>query len=131
MTKITIVEDDQKLANIYKNRLEIEGFSVSVVDDSSAFDILVREKPDLLLLDIFMPNVSGLTILEKLRSDKSFDLMPILILTNDEKAEDMEKAVTLGIHGYVLKAETSLDALVTRVREVLEDKTASSATPTP
>ena len=131
MAKIAIVEDDQKLANIYKNRLTLEGYEVSTLDNNTAYDDLNRNKPDLLLLDIFMPNVSGLTILEKLRQDHVFDLMPILILTNDDRAEDMERAVKLGIHGYVLKAETSLDALVSRVRDVLSDKAASSAPPTP
>ncbi|MDP2632988.1 MAG: response regulator [Candidatus Curtissbacteria bacterium] len=122
MAKIAIIEDDTRLAEIYQKMLGLEGYEVFIVSNINAVETLRKNKPDLLLLDIFMPKVNGLIILEEIRRDNFFDLMPILMLTNDERAEDMEKAVTLGIHGYVLKAETSMEALIARIKSILAEK---------
>ena len=63
MAKIIIVEDDLKVANIYKNRLIAEGHQAEIATDIQAVDLIEREKPDLVLLDILMPKVNDLTIL--------------------------------------------------------------------
>ena len=125
MAKIIVVEDDFNLANSYKAKLEEEGFGVKIVGDSEAVATIRAEKPDLILLDIFMPNVSGLSILRELRSDLEFENLSVLVLTNDAKAGDMEQAIALGVDGYILKAETDLGGLAARVKSILENKQAN------
>lgn len=127
MSKLIVVEDDFNLANSYKAKLEGEGYEVKIVADKDAVAAIRQDKPDLVLLDIFMPNVSGLSILKELRSDLDFESLSVLILTNDAKAGDMEQAIALGVDGYILKAETDLGALAERVRSILENKKNSQA----
>src|SRR3990167_5556598 len=119
MAEIVIVEDDFDLANTYKTRLGAENYVVKIVDDREAVSFISQEKPDLVILDILMPNVSGLSILRELRDNPQFETLPVLILTNDEKTADVEQAVKIGVDGYILKAETGLDDLVKMVREPL------------
>lgn len=119
MAKIIIVEDDMNLADLYQKRLVKEGYEAQIVMDRDAVAKISETKPDLVLLDIFMPNISGINILKTLRTMTGLEQVHILILTNDEKADDMETAVSLGVDGYILKAETSLEALITRVKEIL------------
>ena len=126
MAEIVIVEDDFDLANTYKTRLGAENYVVKIVDDREAVSFISQEKPDLVILDILMPNVSGLSILRELRDNPQFETLPVLILTNDEKTADVEQAVKIGVDGYILKAETGLDDLVKRVRELLLVKESAS-----
>lgn len=122
MAKIIIVEDDMNLANSYKTKLDGEGHEVMVVGDVDAVSTIKAQKPDLVLLDIFMPNISGLSILRELRADLEVENVAVLVLTNDAKASDMETAIKMGVDGYILKAETDLGSLVTRVKAILDDK---------
>jgi DNA-binding response OmpR family regulator len=122
MAKIIIVEDDFNLANTYKARLTEEGYDVKIVGDKEAVNSILQEKPNLVLLDILMPDVSGLAILRELRDNPEFETLPVLVLTNDEKASDMEQAIKIGVDGYILKAETDLDSLVKRVGEFLASR---------
>ncbi|MBI2327951.1 response regulator transcription factor [Candidatus Curtissbacteria bacterium] len=122
MAKIIIVDDDFNVANSYKSKLISEGYEVEIVGDVDALSAIRAMKPDLVLLDIFMPNISGLLILRELRADSELASVSVLILTNDAKASDMDSAVKLGVDGYILKAETDSDALVGRVRAILEEK---------
>ena len=96
MAEIVIVEDDFDLANTYKTRLGAENYVVKIVDDREAVSFISQEKPDLVILDILMPNVSGLSILRELRDNPQFETLPVLILTNDEKTADVYSC------GYVL-----------------------------
>ena len=119
MAKIIIVEDDYNVANIYKNKLTEKGHDVKIVGDVAAVNEISQEKPDLVLLDILMPNVSGLSILRELRDNPEFENLPIIILTNVEKSNEIEQAVKLGVSGYLLKSEIDLESLSRRVEEFL------------
>lgn len=125
MAKIIVVEDDLNLANSYKAKLEQEGYQVKIVSDREAVTTIRQDKPDLVLLDIFMPNVSGISILRELRGDLEFETLSVLVLTNDAKAGDMEQAIALGVDGYILKAETDLGGLAARVKTIMENKLAN------
>jgi|SRR3989344_2165655 len=120
MAKIIIVEDDLKAASIYKQRLEEDGYAVEIVDDEGAFSKIQSEKPDLVLLDILMPKVSGMIILHQLKEDAELEDVPVLILTNVEDTNEVSEAIQLGASGYLVKAETNLDTLAQKVKDVLE-----------
>lgn len=120
--KVVIIEDDFKLANLYKGKLEEEGFGVEIFSDVEAVSKVKSSKPDLVILDLIMPKVSGLSILRELRADWELETLPVLIMTNVEGTEEMEQAIKLGVDGYLLKSEVDLDTLVNRVKTLLESR---------
>jgi len=126
MAKIIIVEDDLKIANIYKNRLTEEGHEVEIATDIEAVDLIANQKPDLVLLDILMPKVNGLTILREVKIRDELAEIPFLVLTNVEEATEVQQAIELGVSGYLVKADTSLDLLAQKVNEVLSSAAMAS-----
>jgi len=120
MANIVIVEDDLNVANVYKKRFEEDGHKVEITDDVGALDTIKNQKPNLILLDILMPKISGMTILRELKSDPDLEEIPVLILTNVEGTNELSQAVTLGASAYLVKADTNIDMLSAKVKEVLE-----------
>lgn len=119
MAKVVIVEDDLKTANVYQERLVREGYEAVIAQDTEAVSIVAKEKPDIVLLDILMPRVNGLTILREIKAQRELEHTPILILTNIEDAQEVMQAIELGASGYLVKADTSLDLLAQKVKQVL------------
>lgn len=122
MAKIIIVEDDIKLAQNYQQKLQQEGFEVKISEDAAAVETIRAEKPDLVLLDLLMPKVHGLTILRELKLDAALETIPVLILTNVEGANELSEAIAFGASGYLVKADTNLDILVSKVKEVISSQ---------
>ena len=122
MANIIIVEDDFKVADIYKKRLEEDGHKVEIIDDTGALDKIKSQKPDVVLLDLLMPKISGMTILRELKSDPNFEEIPVLILTNVEGTNELSQAIALGACAYLVKAETNIDILSAKVKEVIESE---------
>lgn len=127
MAKVIIVEDDVNLANIYKQKISAGGHEVSVIADRDAVLEITNQKPNLVLLDILMPNVSGLDILRELKADAATSGIPVLLLTNIAEDASIAKGLEFGAYGYLLKSETTPDAVLSRVNMTLEE----SAPPTP
>ena len=127
MAKVIIVEDDVNLANIYKQKISAGGHEVSVIADNEAVAQITSQKPNLVLLDILMPNVSGLDILREIKADASTSGIPVLLLTNVAEDASIAKGLELGAYGYLLKSETTPDAVLSRVNMTLEE----NAPPTP
>jgi len=119
MAKVIIVEDDVKLAQNYQQKLTQEGFEVKISEDVAAVETIRAEKPDLVLLDLLMPKVHGLTILRELKMDAELETIPVLILTNVEGANELSEAIAFGASGYLVKADTNLDILVSKVKEAI------------
>lgn len=115
--KILLVEDDQFLSSLLKNRLEKESLLVVVADDGQkALDILKKEKPDVVLLDLILPGISGFDVLEKIRAESTTKALPVIIISNLGQEEDRKKVAALGVADYFVKAETPIDILVEKVK---------------
>lgn len=127
MAKIIIVEDDVNLASIYQQKISSGGHEVMIVQDKDAVSAITVQKPDLVLLDIIMPNISGLDILRELKADPTTAGVPVLLLTNVAEDASIAKGLELGAYGYLLKSETTPDAVLSRVSMTLEE----SAPPKP
>ena len=83
MKKILIIEDDQNLLSNYQTELELRKFTVvSVIDGGKAVAAVEKENPDLILLDIMLPNMNGIDILEEVRNNDKFKTLPVIMLTN-------------------------------------------------
>ncbi len=116
--KILIVEDDSDILDIYKKRFELEGFSVvTAKDGEEAVAAAENEKPDLIMADILMPLMDGITMAEKImESDKS---AKIIFLTNVKDNEYMSKIKKAGKFDYLIKSELKIDEVVERAKEKL------------
>ena len=103
--KIMIVEDDELIRNMYKTKLEADGYTVAVVDNGGdAIPTVKAEKPDLVLLDVILPQLDGFTVLEELKSMTEIKDTPVIMLTNLGTEEDIEKGNKMGAVDYIVKA---------------------------
>ncbi|OGD92990.1 hypothetical protein A2697_05010 [Candidatus Curtissbacteria bacterium RIFCSPHIGHO2_01_FULL_41_44] len=121
MAKIIVVEDDPNLANLYSQKLEEGGHSVSIIADTEAVAKIQEQKPAIVLLDILMPNVNGLDILREIKSDPVTSGIPVLLLTNVAEDASIAKGLEFGAYGYLLKAETTPNQILARVNMTLEE----------
>lgn len=120
MKKILLVEDDLFLIDLYTTKLEQEGFSVEVSNDGE--DCLRRIKeniPDLVLLDIVLPNVDGWEILQKIRNDEKFKDLKIVILSNLSQKEEIEKGLKFNVEKYLVKAHYTPTEVVEEVKKII------------
>lgn len=118
--KILVIEDDRFLSSLMKARLEKEGYKVSqAFDGEEALSLLRQLKPDLIIMDLIMPKVSGFELLENVSVDPQLNHIPIMILSNLGQESDIEKVKRLGAAKYFVKVKTSIDELVNHVKEML------------
>lgn len=117
---ILLVEDDVFLSSLLKVRFQKENFTVvHVVDGEEALNFLRENKPDLILLDIILPKKSGFEVLEAARSDPQLNQSPIIIISNLGQESDIQTGKELGAIEYLVKARTSIEDLVLRVKQYL------------
>jgi two-component system, OmpR family, alkaline phosphatase synthesis response regulator PhoP len=114
--KLLLVEDDVFLVNMYKSKLEDEGYDLLVANNGEEGLFLAqKEEIDLLILDLMLPKMSGVVLLEKLRETKP-DL-PVLILTNLTDEEEAKKTLSLGVKEFVVKSDITPNQLVEKISE--------------
>lgn len=114
---VLIVEDDPLLVRIYSVRLKEEGFDVDIAIDGNEALLKVKQKlPDFILLDLLMPRKDGYSFMEDLNAMNLEKKPPVLVLTNLDKTEDMEKAKKLGVTDFVVKGDTNMDQIIERIR---------------
>ena len=119
---ILVVEDEQTLLKAVTYALDEAGFNVSsAIDGDSAME-KVREKPDLVLLDIIIPRKSGLEVLKEMKADPALSDIPVLLLTNLSDDDSVSQGIALGARGYLVKSNYDLESVVAKVKEVLKMK---------
>ena len=119
MKRVLIIEDDRDIVELVRYNLANEGFSVSAVGDGSAGLAAVKKSPpDLLLLDLMLPKLSGLEICKQIRRDESLNRLPILILTARGEEADRVVGLEIGADDYVTKPFSPRE-LVARVKALL------------
>ena len=120
MTKIAIIEDDSAIHQMYRMKFENEGFDVQLAGDGRTGVELVKTfRPDLVLLDMQMPEVDGLAALRQIRKEEWGKDTPVIILTNLGIEESPKELQSLGISGYIVKADLTPRQVVARVKETL------------
>lgn len=119
--KILIVEDESSLGNALKEFLLAEGFDVlSAGDGEVAIKLAKSEQPDLISLDIILPKKDGFEVLNELKADKKTDKIPIILLTNLERTEDIGRAFDLGVNTYLVKSNYNLKEIAEKIKETLK-----------
>lgn len=117
---ILLVEDDDKLANVYETRLQAEGFITKrVANGEDALSTALQVKPDLILLDVMMPKVSGFDVLDILRSTPETTSTKIIMLTALSQDSDKDRAKELGVDDYLIKSQVLIADVVERVKAQL------------
>ena len=117
---VLIVEDDDNLANVYETRLQAEGFSTKrVPNGEDALSAAIASKPDLILLDVMMPKVSGFDVLDILRNTPETADAKVIMLTALSQDSDKEKAKSLGVDDYLIKSQVVIADVVDRIKEHL------------
>ena len=116
MKKILVAEDDMFLANAYKAKLSKVGFDLDIAaDGEETMQKIKTYKPDILLLDLMMPKKDGFSVLEDIRKDPVFKSLPIVVASNLGQKEDIDRAMSLGADGYIVKSNLSLSELVDKI----------------
>lgn len=118
--KIVLVEDDKILSDTLYSGLQEAGFNVvKAFDGEEGLKLVQSEKPDLVLLDIMLPKLDGLTIAKSLKADQQTKEIPIMILTALEQPKQVSEALESGVYEYIVKSDFKLEEIVAKVKEKL------------
>jgi len=106
--RVLLVEDDPEVAQMYRLKLELDGYAVDIASDGvEALRMATEDPPDLLFLDIRLPKMDGLGVLEALREDARKQNLPVVILSNYSETELVDRGLRLGALDYLIKSQTT------------------------
>ena len=118
--KITIIDDEKELVNTIKDLLETRGFRVSFAyDGTSGLEVIKKESPDVIVLDIIMPKKDGRDLLKELKKDAATKNIPVIMLTAKDEQFDRASLLAMGAYEYITKPYDSY-ALLRQIKNVLE-----------
>ena len=121
MTKILIIEDDPTISQMYRMKFETDGFDVKMASNGKiGVDLVKSFKPDIVLLDIKMPEMNGAEALDKIRKTDEGKTVPVVVLTNLGEEEAPQEMRSLGIHSYIVKANYTPRQVVAHIKSVIE-----------
>lgn len=120
--KILLAEDDIQLVDMYRRKFELDGFETVIAEDGQkAIDILKGGyMPDVAILDVMMPMVNGLMVLEYMKNQKELEDVIVIMLTNLSDEKTAEKIYELGATEYLVKAELTPMEVSTKVKELIK-----------
>ena len=120
--KIVLIEDDTFLGGMYVTKLNLEGFDVKLAEDGEKGLKLVKsEQPDLVLLDIILPKMSGFDVLKDIKGDESIQDIPVILLTNLGQRDDVQKGIKLGAKDYLIKAHFMPSEVVAKIKSLVNE----------
>jgi len=121
MAKILIIEDEATLRKTMSEYLVAEKFeAIEAPDGEIGLEEAKKEMPDLILLDIILPKKNGYEVLEELKKDEKTKKIPVILLTNLESTEDIEKAFEKGAVTYLVKSDYRLEDIIKKIKETLK-----------
>ena len=128
MTKILIIEDDPTMQRLYQHAFQLAGYGIdSAKDGSEGLEKVKQFVPDLIFLDIMMPNMNGIQVLDVLKKDAETKDIPVVMLTNITSGtlETAELAVKMGAVRYVIKSEKEPKEMIAIAEEILKKEPSS------
>ncbi|MHB8881227.1 MAG: response regulator [Thermodesulfovibrionales bacterium] len=115
-----LVEDSPAIQAIYKNALTFEQFQVMTANNGmEAVKVLSQERPDIILLDLMMPVMDGYKVLQVVKTDPKLSKIPVLVFSAKGQPEEVEKALSLGAAGYVVKATTKPKDVIEKIKTII------------
>lgn len=122
-TKVAIIEDDMAIVQMYRTKFENEGYDVATAGDGfSGLELIESFEPDIVLLDLMMPNMTGLDMLSKLRNQPTGRAAKVVVLTNMGDTETATRVYKMAADDYIVKAEMTPKQVAERVKTLLEKK---------
>lgn len=126
-TILLVVEDDPLMSRMYQKIFSFEGYNVVTAQDGQdGLEKATKEIPTLILLDIMMPKMNGLEVLDKLKANPETKNIPVVMLTNLAGTQDAEKAMSKGAVKYIIKSEYEPKQVANMVKEILAGYTRDS-----
>jgi DNA-binding response OmpR family regulator len=117
---ILIVEDDVFLADLYRTKFNLEGFKVTVAyDGEKGLEMAGKVLPDIILLDLVLPKLSGFEVLTEIKANSKTKEIPVLLLTNLSQRSDVEKGLKLGANDYLIKAHFMPSEVVDKIKKLV------------
>jgi two-component system alkaline phosphatase synthesis response regulator PhoP len=119
---VLLVEDDPMVVKMYERKFKLEGFKLNMAFNGfEGMEALKKERPNIILLDIMMPKMSGLEMLQLVKADPQYKDLPVVMLTNlGDRAEDVQKCKELGAEDYWVKANIRLEEIIERITAILK-----------
>ena len=130
LKRVLVVEDDVDLRGVLVDRLKgINADALEASDGEQAIDMTITHKPDLILLDLLLPKVDGFKVLERVRHypEPSIAQIPVVVLSNLWSNKDILRAQALSIDEYYVKANTSLDEVFAKIKQIFDNKQQTKA----
>lgn len=122
MSKIAIIEDDRTILEMYSLKFRAEGFTVySALNGQEGLQVLQGTKPDIILLDLMMPEMTGEEMLQKLRQTEWGKNIPVVIMTNMSKDEAPKELDSLQITDYIIKASSTPHLVYEKIQKILKN----------
>ena len=122
MKRILIIEDDQIVANVYRNKLAVEGYRTDTAPDGETGLKTMRTfKPDLIILDLMLPGMSGIDVIKQLRSEAEFSKIPVIVFSNNYLTNMIQEAWKAGASKCISKSQCSPKEVVEMVRHTIGD----------
>ena len=119
-TKVLLVEDDKMILDMYTLKFVQEGYKVVQAENGKdGLAMAKKENPDVILLDIILPQMDGFSVLKKLKSDSATKNFPVILLTNLGQDGDVKKGLELGAIDYLIKANYTPSQVVEKVKSLL------------
>jgi CheY-like chemotaxis protein len=116
---ILVVEDEGLLRELLVEKMNIEGFQTLEANDGDiGLEIALDKKPDLILLDMLMPRMSGMEMLKRLRADERGRSLPVIVLSNLNEKESVAESAEQGVVEYLIKSNFSLEDIIVKIREI-------------
>jgi two-component system phosphate regulon response regulator PhoB len=126
--KVLLVEDDANLRDIYFARFQAEGYDLSVAaNGEEALAMTVKVKPDLMILDVMMPRISGFDVLDIVRSTPDTAGTKVIMMTALSEESDRSRGRALGVDEYLVKSQVTLEDVVATAKRVLGTATSAAA----
>lgn len=124
--KILIIEDDRYISKMYQLKLSLEGYEVVVAENGREGVDKVKEfQPNIILLDILMPELDGFEVLKIVKSEEASKNIPVLIMSNLGQEDHIQKGLELGASGYIVKSQFTPSKVVEQIKELLGTKVAA------
>ena len=120
MSKVLIIEDDKFLRELINKKLQLENFeTILAVDGEIGLELIEKECPDIVLLDLILPGINGFEVLAKIKESEKFKEIPVLILSNLGQKDDIEKGMELGAVDYLVKAHFTPSEIIEKINQTL------------
>ncbi|TFG35294.1 MAG: response regulator [Parcubacteria group bacterium] len=118
MKKILFIEDESALQKAMGKILEKAGYDIiSALNGEEGLRLAQAKNPDLIVLDLVLPKLHGFEVLKELKEDKKTQNIPVIILTNLEATQDVEKAIKMGATAYLVKSSYSLEEVTEKIKD--------------